>query len=336
MTKTINIGFVGCGANARGHMEALEKMDDARVCVVCDVAEESARSAAELTGAEATTKLDRLLARDDLHAVYLSLPVFAHGEPELAVIRRGLPFFVEKPVARTMATARRIAAEVQRSDLLTCVGYQLRYGAGTTAARTALEDHTIGLIVGQYWSGTGRGDRNRWTMQYEKSGGQILEQATHTFDMMRYLCGEVTRVSAHRANRQLHDIDCADVHVVALTFASGALGSMTTTWAYDPSDWSHANILHITYADHVLRWTADATTRCGGGETRELTAEDACIDRVFIDAVRSGDRSAILSPYDDAVKSLELCLAINESAENDGKPVTLTPPSPPPGPGLTA
>jgi hypothetical protein len=44
------------------------------------------------------------------------------------------------------------------------------------------------------------------------------------------------------------------------------------------------------------------------------------IDAIFLDAVRGGDRSAILTPYDDAVRSLAISLAANASAR-DGVPV---------------
>ena len=319
----VNIAFAGCGPNARGHMSALGQLAEARIVAVCDLVKDLARRAAELTGAEPYTDLGRMLERDDLDAVYLSLPVFAHGEPELAVVRRGLPFFVEKPVARSMATATQVLKAIRRQHLITCVGYQLRYGAGTVAARRRLQNESIDLVVGRYWCGSGRCDPKSWQLKFDLSGGQILEQATHTLDMMRYLCGPVTEVVSRAASRQLMQIDCPDVHAVLLSFASGCIGSLTTSWVYDPDDWSHANVLHITYADKLLRWTSDRTTLSGPGSRNQPQAADGRqIDRVFVDAVRRGDGSEILSPYADGVKSLELALAVNESART-GQPVRL-------------
>lgn len=323
MANPVRIAFIGCGGNARWHMSTLMKLPIAKIVAVCDVVEASAKQAAELTGAEAYTDLNKMLDRRNIDAVYLSLPVFAHGEPELAVIERGLPFFVEKPVARTMEIAQRVLAGVQKKKLITCAGYQLRYGGGTKAARALLEGQTVALVVGQYWSGTGRGNPQAWLRVYAKSGGQMLEQATHTLDMMRYLCGDVKEVITRRASRELKEIDCPDIHSVLLTFKSGAVGSITATWAYDPKDWAHANILYITYGDRMIRWTAPEITLNGGGKPPEKMArEEQIIDEVFVRAVQSGDGSAILSPYSDAIKSLELSLAINQSGET-GQPVLL-------------
>ena len=217
----VKIGFVGCGGNARGHMNRLLKVEGARIVAVCDLVEALAQQEAELTGGAVYTDYRRLLERDDLDAVYLSIPVFAHGEPELAVIERGLPFLVEKPVAREMETARKIEAAVQEAGLLTCVGYQLRYSGTADIAREALSGETVGMAVGRYWCGSGRGEAGRWVQQFAKSGGQLVEQATHTIDMMRFLIGEVAEVTTRQASRKLHHIDCPDVYAVTFVFENG-------------------------------------------------------------------------------------------------------------------
>ena len=332
--KSVGIGFIGCGGNARGHMNRLAGMEEARLAAVCDIDQARAGEAAERTGAEAFTDFRRMLERDDLDAVYLSLPVFAHGEPELAVVERGLPFFVEKPVARHLEQALEIEAAVEAAGLLTCVGYQLRYLGSTDVARQALDGAAVSLASGRYWSGSGRvapGSRS-WVTTMARSGGQLVEQATHTLDMMRCLVGEVGAVTARQANRQIPHIDCPDVHAVILEFESGALGTLTTTWAYDNLDWSETNIVDVLYDQCLLTWGRDQVairqrrpSEDGSGEemaTETRTAPGPGIDEVFVEAVAAGDGSRVRSPYGDAVKSLALCLAALEAGQT-GRTVTL-------------
>lgn len=311
----VKIGFIGCGGNARGHMRRLGELEGARIVAVCDLVGELAQQAGEATGGEAYTDFRRMLERDDLDAVYLSLPVFAHGEPELATIERGLPFLVEKPVARDMETALKVQDAVEKAGLTTCVGYQLRYAGSTNLAKEALAGQTVGMAVGRYWCGSGRGDPNRWIRQFARSGGQLVEQATHTIDMMRYLIGEVAEVTARHATRQLHETDCPDVHAVIFEFECGAIGSLSATWAYDPSDWSNANLLDILYGQCLMNWSAGRVMIHEGGKAREEEAPGRGIDEVFVEAVRKGDGSSIRSPYSDGVKSLAVSLAAVESGQ---------------------
>ena len=158
----IKIGFIGCGGNANGHMNQLAGIEGANVVAVCDVQAERAQSAAEKHNADPYTAHQHLLERDDLDAVYLSLPVFVHGQPERDVIARGLPFLVEKPVAINIDIARELEAAVAKAGLITCVGYQLRYLGSTQITQQILKERTINMIVGKYWCSTGHGDPNAW------------------------------------------------------------------------------------------------------------------------------------------------------------------------------
>ena len=313
--KEVKIAFIGCGGNANGHMNQLSTLEGTRIVAVCDVQPERAQSAAERHNAEPYTAHQDLLERDDLDAVYLSLPVFVHGQPELDVIARGLPFFVEKPVAINMDIAREIEAAVAKADLITCVGYQLRYLGSTRIVRNLLQDIPLNMVVGKYWCGTGHGDPGAWLRQINKSGGQLVEQATHTIDMMRYLGGEVETVYAMQANRVLKDTDCPDTNSVAIQFTNGAIGSLTATWAYDPGDWSQANVLDIFYEAQMLNWNPSRVSLRESGEWVEKTAPGPTIDEVFVESVRTGEPANILSPYSDAVKTLAISLAANLSAQ---------------------
>lgn len=313
MAKQVKIGFIGCGGNARGHMGTINKMDDAKIVAVCDLKEELAASAAEMCEAKAYTNHKAMLDEMELDGVYISIPVFAHGEPELDTIAHGLPFLVEKPVAISMEKALEVREAVEKSNTITCVGYQLRYAGAADAARELLKDKTLNMVIGKYWCNTGIGDPNAWLRQINRSGGQVVEQATHTIDMMRFLCGEVKEVFALQENRVLKETDCPDVNTLCMKFENGAIGSLTTTWAY-AGDWSNANVLDITFDNSLLHWTAGKINVTPEVAVPEKPSQS--IDKVFIDAVRSGDGSKIRSPYSDAVKSLAISLAANKSGKS--------------------
>ena len=310
MPDALRLAFVGCGGNAQGHMKRVAEDTDATIVAVCDLAEAAAQAAATEHGAEAFTDHKAMLDACELDAVYISVPPFAHGPIENAVMDRGLPFFVEKPVALALDVAQQVAARVRETDTLTCVGYQLRYTNAARGTRAFLADKTIGMALGRYHCSTGRG--TGWLRQLDKSGGQVVEQATHTLDMMRFLCGDIVEVHSRQVNRTLSDIDCPDHGVTSLSFASGAVGCLTTAWAVDVWD---GNNIDIYFDRYRVCWNAGTPTV--EPELADFAIGDEpqkSIDQVFVEAVQTGDRSAILTPYDDAVKSLAVSLAANESA----------------------
>ena len=112
MADHVRLGFIGCGGNARGHMGRVAEDANARIVGVCDVVAEAAQQSAAAHQAQAFTSHKAMLDACELDAVYISIPVFAHGEPELDAMDAGVPFFVEKPVAISLELAQRIAAEL--------------------------------------------------------------------------------------------------------------------------------------------------------------------------------------------------------------------------------
>ena len=119
----VKIGFIGCGGNARGHMSTVAKLENAEIVGVCDIVEELAEKASQNFGGRAYTDYRKMLDAEEIHGVIISIPVFAHGEIELEVIDRALPFLVEKPVALDIETATKIGSAVKEKDLITSVGY---------------------------------------------------------------------------------------------------------------------------------------------------------------------------------------------------------------------
>src|SRR5262249_36713213 len=162
---------------------------------------------------------------------YIILPPFAHGPAERAAIERGVPFFVEKPVGNDLGVCREIAQEVERRGLLTAVGYMTRYRKSVQAARGILKEDPA---VAAHGGWIGRAPKmtapiHHWCVVKEKSGGQLVEQTTHTVDLVRYLMGEVAEVYAAAARGFVTGIPGYtndDASILTLRFASGAVAAL--------------------------------------------------------------------------------------------------------------
>jgi predicted dehydrogenase len=201
MLERVRVGMVGAGAVAARHVRTLLAMDGVEVAAVADPALDRAKELADQAGAAAYPNHMELLDGERLDAVYICVPPFAHGAPELAVIDAGLPLFVEKPVAIDQETAAAIAARLERRPLVTCTGYHWRWLDIFDRAAELLADRPARLVQ-CFW--LDKVPPPRWWLRRDGSGGQVIEQTTHVLDTARGLAGEVTEVHAFGARAAVH------------------------------------------------------------------------------------------------------------------------------------
>jgi len=311
---TARIGFVGTGGIANHHMRTIAQISEARMAAFCDVVLSKAQSAASTYGGNAYDNFVRMYDSEKLDAVYICLPPFAHGDQELEAVRRGLPIFVEKPVATTVQKAEEILAAIQKEGVVNAVGYHWRSMDITARAREHLEGQAVGFALGS-WTGGMPGVS--WWRVLAESGGQMVEQTTHIFDLARYLLGEAKSVHALARTGLMKGVENYTVHDASVTnilFASGAVASITSACMLNTGGYVG---LDLYLKEQVLRLDSRNLTveKPTGKEVFYLgnnpTLEE---DTAFIRAVQSGDPSGIRSPYSDAVKTLKLTLAATQSA----------------------
>ncbi len=317
MTAT-RVGFIGAGAIARVHLRALATFDDVQVVAVTSRGADSAGRLAESVGARAYPDYLSMFDRAALDAVFICVTPDGHGELELAAADRGIGLFVEKPIGLDEEVPARIARRIDETGVVSCVGYQWRYLEVVDRARELLEGHPPNMITGA-WLGETPGV-NWWTRS-SLSGGQIVEQATHIFDLARYLAGEMEPVSAagSRVVRPAYpQSDILDVTQTSLRFASGAIGSIETTCLLDGprrvdiETVSDGLRLTLEVLDHRLIVEQDSATSTYRPPSTFDTPYEAQ-DRAFIDAVQ-GKPDRIRSPYDDALLTHRVTLAASRLA----------------------
>jgi predicted dehydrogenase len=319
----IRVGFVGTGNITRRHFTALSKLrEQAEVVAVCDVIEERAVAAAQPFGATAYLSFPQMLANEKLDALYVCLPPDAHVDQELAAIERGIHLFVEKPLPLDRAKAAIIARRAREAGIVMAVGFHWRYWDHVRAVRAALATEHTGLALGYFLNVL---PDSPWWRIKARSGGQVVEQAIHVVDLMRYLCGEIVYVSAEYAERANFDEPGHaqdDVHSVNIRFRSGAIGNLTA-----------CSILHRRFhvgldllcKQRLYRIREDGAEVDGpSGIERIDRSNDAGLAEnvAFLQAIAIGDRAGIFSDYADAFRTQQVVLAANASAAS-GKPVAI-------------
>jgi predicted dehydrogenase len=315
----VRLGFIGTGGNMNRHLRELTEIGGSTFVAFCDIVIEKAEQAVTQYGGKAYADYNQMLAHEELDAVYISIPPFAHGAPERAVVAAGLPMFVEKPVHMDADEAKDIAAEIEEKGIITATGYQERYLDIIDKAQELLASRRVGFFMG-YWMG-GMPGPGSWWREKAKSGGQLMEQTTHEFDMARYLFGEVKTVYAVARYDLIPDTDydIEEASAVSLQFESGVFGIMFSA-CFTTNGMSRSG-LDIFCEDGSLEYhLRSALVLSTAEETTTWNPQNNCtidMDSTFIEAVRTGDGSAIRSPYSDAAKTAILSIAANESLETD-------------------
>jgi myo-inositol 2-dehydrogenase / D-chiro-inositol 1-dehydrogenase len=317
------VGFVGAGGVALRHARHMAAFPDVEIISVTDPHASAAHAFAEETDAAAVPDVDALLATSP-DAIYVCVPPHAHGAVEAAVLRAGIALFVEKPIGIDVPTVRDIAALARERDVVTAVGHHWRYSDSVRQVRDMLGERPIRLAVGSWLD---KVPPPQWWAKRALSGGQIVEQAVHVLELIRFLAGEVdevsTYVNASPPGTPEADVDGATVAILRLR--SGAVASVTATcclaWKHVVGLDLHADNLSVTIHENGL-----AARTPDGLMQRKLDPDAAKIaaDRAFINAVLGNDqgRGGILVDYPEALRTHELACAIAQSAARS-EPVKL-------------
>lgn len=328
---TVRVGLIGTGRRGRDHLRRLIEMGNrVEVVAVCDVVQSSAEAAAQQVGSNcrAFTDYTRMFDAARLDAVFIVTPPQLHAGPSIEAARRGVALYLEKPVAFDMPDAKRIAEAVETAGILNTVGYQMRYQPTVQHAHQLLQGKPVAAVRAHWYHCIPLVESLR---DKDNSGGQVVEQATHLIDLMRYLVGEIVEVDARytlmtRTPQEFHNWDG---YAVLFSYANGTVGTLTTTYALFPGGTPDNPGMDIISRELLLRLSPPLTTlkiyrppqEGQRGAQEEVIRSDPQnnphdITDAFITAVAGGgNENRLLSPVSDALRTMAVTLACNLSAE---------------------
>ena len=325
----MKVGIIGTGWVTEKHLAALRQIEAAEVVAIAGRNQNRAQELAQPVGAKTYENYLPMLKRESLDAAFILLPPHLHGELERACAEHVGAVLIEKPITTSLEQAQAIHDTFKQAGTLVAVGYQNRYRASVQRARACFTETTPGIMANGWWIEPM--PPPAWWRRIEQSGGQFVEQCTHLVDLSRYLMGGITEVSAFRTQgfmTGVPDFNVDDGMVVNARFESGALGSFCTACFPQAGHAQNGICLNLSTPQNRVvfeTWDFAGKIHSGDGEVTELLAtEDAfrVQNQAFLDAVANNDPAKILSSYEDAMHTLAVTLAANESArERNGAPV---------------
>lgn len=302
--RRLRVAVIGCGRMGRERLRAARAWG-AEIAGVCDVDPLRAREA----GAPLLTGPIELL-KSGCDAVFVCTPPSQRGPYALAAIQEGAALFVEKPIGPSSLAVQAITEAVERSPVLTAVGYMNRYRLSVQLASRVLARQQVIGVAG-FW--VCRTYSVPWWLDFAASGGPHNEQATHLYDLCRLLAGEVTAVTA-----LFHEPAGGGPSLAAATavrFRSGATGTVFYSCQAAAKDiglrvfTSTGSLLLSGWDLRLAENTIDGTLTAAGESEDIFLIETSA----FLDAVATGDDSLIRSTWPDAVRTQALVDAAVDS-----------------------
>ncbi|MEW9547489.1 Gfo/Idh/MocA family protein [Nonomuraea sp. NPDC050783] len=318
MSPLTRVGIVGAGNVAARHAEVLSGFSDVAIAGIADTDLSKAQALASQHGSPAYASHADLLSAGGLDAVYVCVPPFAHGNPELDVLSSDLPLFVEKPLALDLQTAESIATEIERRSLPSAVGHHWRYLDLVDRARELLDGRPVRLALGHWLD---KVPPVSWWLRRDMSGGQIVEQAVHVLDLARVLVGEVRMVHAVPAADPAGGGDEGEVDkatAAVMRFDGGAAGLLATSCLLTHK---HRVGLEVCAEGIALEITETRLVVDGEHVIEDDGRAKTRVDREFIDAVQGKDAD-VRATYREALRTHRVALALARSA-TEQRPVML-------------
>lgn len=239
MEKQLRYGIVGCGVIGPWHAKAVTLASGADLVAVCDIIPEKAETFAKEYGATAFTDLPTMLREARLDILSVCTPSGLHAEMAMAAAQAGIHVLSEKPLDVTdQAMNAMIRACRERGVKLGCI-FQRRTSPIMKRIREIVQSGKLGkMVLGdaylkyyrspEYYASAGW--RGTWKLD---GGGALMNQGVHCVDLMQWIMGPVSTITAHAAPL-VRKIEVEDTSVAILQYASGAFGVIEGTTSVCP------------------------------------------------------------------------------------------------------
>ena len=221
------------GAGLIGQKRAAN-LEGCKLAVCCDSvlarAETLARSHA---GAEAVSDWKAVVARTDIDIVIVATTHDMLAPIAAEAASAGKHVLIEKPGARRASELDAVAAAAQSSGALVRVGFNHRYHAAFSKARSIFDSGVLGpplLIRGRYGHGGRIGYEKEWRADPALSGGgEAIDQGVHLVDLARWFLGDFTNVQGC-AQTYFWNMPVEDNAFFLLQTSAGRVASLHASW----------------------------------------------------------------------------------------------------------
>ena len=231
------IGLIGAGSIGTRHIKAIDELADIDLAAIADPSPGAAALGAS-RGIPVFADADSMLCETDIEAVIVATPTERHHADVMTALSHRRTVLVEKPITATMTEAAEVTRYAAEQGCQVLVGHQRRYYPCAAAAREIIQSGRIGTLMAVTGQWTTRKDDEYYAPAWRRDikAGPILTNLIHEIDLLRFICGDITSVSAEITHHD-QQFEKEDAVAISLKFANGAVGSFLLS-DRTPSPWT--------------------------------------------------------------------------------------------------
>lgn len=229
--------LIGAGSICRTHIDAFEGMDGrSKIVGVVSLDLDAAKKVIEEKGLSARVYLDykEALEKEECDIVSVCTPPATHRDITVYCLDAGKHVLVEKPMAPSLAECDDMIEAARRNGKKLSVVAQSRFLTPVYRTKKLLDSGICGKLlysqVNSFWyRGKSYYDlawRGRWESE---GGGCTLVHAVHHIDLLHWMAGVPSTVTAVIGNVAHDNSEEEDISMALFQYPDGSLAQMTAS-----------------------------------------------------------------------------------------------------------
>ncbi len=332
------IVVIGAGSIVRDAHLPIYRRLNFPVAGIFDVNLDAARERAETFGIPRVFASLEEAARTPAAVFDVAIPPDAVASV-LEHLPNGAPVLIQKPMGRDLADARRILAIARERNLVAAMNFQSRFAPNMLALRDALLRRLLGDILDIEVRINLHTPWEYWAFLKSVPRLEILMHSIHYLDLIRSLFGEPRGVYC-RGARHPQMPDYADTRTsIILDYGDTIRASLTMNHGHRFGSRFAVSELKVegTEGAAIAKMGVNLNYPKGEPDTLEIAHDNSGWQSIplrgswFLEAFEgpmanlqrfiAGEDAALMSPIDDACRTMALVEACYESSARGGHPI---------------
>ncbi len=232
----LHVGIIGLGKMGLLHAGILNSLPNVKVQAITDTEKFVINFIKKNNDSiQVYSDYKKMVENSKLDFVYITTPVASHIPIASYCASKKIHFFVEKPLGRNIDECSQLYGIVKQNNVLSMVGFYLRYKETFKKAKAMLDSGILGQtknIKSSVYQTQSLATNSGWRFKKEISGGGVLiDLGSHLIDLLLWFFGRPKTLEASTKSRNSKQVE----HTASgkIQFENGLECFFDSSWVRD-------------------------------------------------------------------------------------------------------